>query len=378
LLGFATTLASTASPRVAVDTAGNLYVVEASTHRIRKVNADGMIVDWAGTGASGISGDGGPAIAARLSSPQSVAFDSQGNGYIADTGNNRIRKVDTNGIITTVVGRSQVTSCNSATTKAGQCFIDKSNYVGDGGDPTKAILSGPQGVAVDSPDNLVVADTGHNAIRYVDFNANTIVTIAGGVAAGTPDGPNDGRSGLGSSGFFDSTNSLYGLLNAPRGVAVDQKNGHIYITEWGNAATRELAPTNLGKYALFTPYGSGSSSGGTPSIPTGTGAATVPATLRISSSNATSVAVDSGGNVYYALAGQDKVYVMSADHTRLYIVAGGGNNDQGLNYSTGNAANIQVPAATGVAVDAKGVVYIADRTGVVKKAVCTKNCLSLQ
>ena len=75
---------------------------------------------------------------------------------------------------------------------------------------------------------------------------------------------------------------------------------------------------------------------------------------------------------------QDKVHVMTADHTRLYIVAGGGSADSGLNYTTGNAANIQVPSATGVAVDSKGVVYIADRTGVVKKLVCTKNCLPLE
>jgi sugar lactone lactonase YvrE len=378
LLGFATTLASTASPRVAVDRDGNLYIVEASTHKIRKVGSDGIIVDWAGTGASGNTGDTGLATAARLSSPQSLAFDSQGNGYIADTGNSRIRKVDTKGIITTVVGRSQVTSCNAVTTKAGQCFIDKSNYVGDGGDPLKAILSGPQGIDVDALDNLVIADTGHHAIRYVDFNANTIVTIAGGVSAGNPDGPIDGRSGLATSGYFDSTNALYGLLAAPRGIAVDRRNGHIYITEWTNSATRELAPINLGKYSLFTPYGSASNSGGTPGIPTGTGAATVPATLRISSSNATSVAVDPGGNVYYALAAQDKVHVMTADHTRLYIVAGGGSNDSGLNYTTGNSTNIQTPSATGVAVDSKGVVYIADRTGVVKKLVCTKNCLPLE
>ncbi len=377
LLGFAITLASTASPRVAVDPAGTLYIVEASTNRIRKVTSEGMIVDWAGTGASGNTGDTGAAIAARLNAPQSLAFDSHGNGYIADTGNSRIRKVDTNGIITTVVGRAQITSCNNATVKAGQCFIDKSNYVGDGGDPLKAILSAPQGVDVDALDNLVIADTGHHAIRYVDLSANTIHTIAGGVPAGTPDGPTDGRSGLGTSGFFDSTNAMYGLLNAPRGVAVDKRTGRIYVVDYGNAATRELIPTNQGKYALFTPYGSASSSGGTPAIPTGTGAATVPASLRISSSNATSVAVDSGGNVYYALAAQDKVHVMSADHTRLYIVAGGGSNDTGLNYTTGNAANIQVPSATGVAVDSKGVVYIADRTGVVKKLVCTAHCLPL-
>ena len=201
-----------------------------------------------------------------------------------------------------MVGRSQVTSCSAAVAKAGQCFIDKSNYVGDGGDPLKAVISAPQGVDVDALDNLVIADTGHHAIRYVDFAANTIKTIAGGVPAGVSR-RTDGRP-FGSRyrrAILTAPIRMYGLLNAPRGVAVDKRNGHIYIAEYGNAATRELIPTNLGKYSLFTPYGSASSSGGTPGIPTGTGAATVPASLRISSSNATSVAVDSGGNIYYAL-----------------------------------------------------------------------------
>ena len=114
-LGFNFTLTSSASPRVAVDAAGNVYITEASTNRIRQVTTDGIIHDWAGTGVAAFVGDTGPAVAARLSAPQQVAFDSAGNAYIADAGNNRIRKVDTNGIITTVVGRgSQVTSCSTA------------------------------------------------------------------------------------------------------------------------------------------------------------------------------------------------------------------------------------------------------------------------
>jgi DNA-binding beta-propeller fold protein YncE len=375
-LGFSTSLATSASPRVAVDGAGNVYTVESATNKIRKITSDGTISDWAGTGASGSTGDGGPAAVARLSSPQQVAFDSQGNAYICDTGNNKIRKVDTNGVITTVVGRAALT-CTVASSATG-CVPDKSDYVGDGGAPLNARLSGPQGIAVDSLNNLIIADTGHNSIRYVNLSSNVISTIGGGVPVGVPNGPTDGRSALGSSGYADSTNALLGLLNLPRGVAVDA-SGDIYIADYNNSANREMVPTNLGtnSYSMFTFYGSGSNSGTTPAIPTGTGAASVPARIRISSGNATSVAVDPGGNIYYALAAQDRVVVISADHSKVYIVAGGGSADTGLNYTSANAANLQTPAVTGVAVDANGVVYTADRTGLVRKLVCTKNCLPL-
>ncbi len=386
-LGFATSLGTTASPRVGVDPAGNVYVVEASLNKIRKVTSDGIISDWAGTGASGFTGDGGPAVAARLNAPQQISFDKAGNAYIADTGNNRIRKVDTTGVITTVVGRNQVTSCSNVVVQAGQCNIDKLNavnsgtvppaYTGDGGPPTGATLGGPQGVAVDSIGNLVIADSGHNSIRYADLTNNVITTIAGGVPAGTPDGPTDGRSGIGTSGQMDSTNALFGLLSNPRGVAVDT-NGNVYIADYGNSVARELVPTGVGSYSLFSFYGSGSSSGTTPSAPTGTGAPSVPARIRISNNNATSVAVDSGNNIYYALAADSRVHVISADHSRVYVVAGGGSNDTGLIYTSSNGLNTQTPAVTGVAVDSNGVVYTADRTGVVRKLVCTANCLPLK
>jgi sugar lactone lactonase YvrE len=383
-LGFNYTLTSSASPRVGVDGAGNVYIVEASTNRIRQVTADGIIHDWAGTGVSGFSGDTTAANGARLSAPQQISFDSAGNAYIADAGNNRIRKVDTNGIITTVVGRgSQITTCSAVASAAGTCAVDKSNYVGDGGPPANALLSGAQGVTVDSKGNLIIADTGHHAIRYADLTNNVITTIAGGVPAGIVNGPTDGRSGLGSSGILDSTDARYGLLNNPRGVAVD-KNGVIYIADYSNSEVRELVPNGKGGYGLFSFYGSGSGSGTTPNIPTGTGAPSVPARIRINGTNNTSVAVDPGGNTYYALAADNQVKVVTADQSRVYLVAGTtnangvGGAQTGLNYTSGNAANIQVPSVTGVAVDANGNVYTADRTGVVLKLSCTKNCLPLK
>ncbi len=383
-LGFNFTLTTTTSPRVAVDNSGNVYIVEASTNKIRQVNSSGVINEWAGTGAAASStktnGDTGPAVVAQLSAPQAVAFDSNGNAYIADTGLNRIRMVTPAGVITTVVGRNKNTTCTVAQSAAGTCNVDKSSYVGDGGAPLQAVLNGPQGVAVDSLNNLIIADTGNNCIRYVNWATNTINTIAGGTPASIVGGPTDGRSGVGNSGEFDSTNALYGLMNAPRGVAVD-KNGVIYVSDYNNPVVRELVPTGNGGYGLFSFYGSGSNSGTTPNIPTGTGAPSVPARIRINSTNNTSVAVDAGGNTYYALANDGQVKVVTADQSRAYLVAGTTNASQvggvqtGLNYTSGNAANIQVPSVTGVAVDSKGNVYTADRTGVVLKLTCTQNCL---
>ena len=210
-----------------------------------------------------------------------------------------------------------------------------------------------------------------------------ITTIAGGVPAGIVNGPTDGRSGLGSSGILDSTDARYGLFNNPRGVAVD-KNGNIYVSDYSNSEIRIMIPNGRGGYGLYSYYGSGSGSGTTPNIPTGTGVASVPARIRINGTNNVSVAVDPGGNQYYALAADNQVKVVAADQSRCYLVAGTTNANGvggvqvGLNYTSGNAANVQTPSVTGVAVDSKGNVYTADRTGVVLKLSCTKNCLPLQ
>jgi hypothetical protein len=254
--------------------------------------------------------------------------------------------------------------------------IDASSYVGDGGPATNAVLNGPQGVAIDAAGNIIIADSANHAIRMVSAATGVINTIAGGVPATIAGGPNNGRSGLGTSGYQDSTNALYALFNNPRSVAVD-KFGNIYVADYANAASRELVPTGQGGYACYTYYGSGSSSGTAPAVPTGTAQATVPAAIRMSNNNTSGVAVDAGANVYLAQAADNKLNVVSANHDRIYTVAGGGNNDSGPTI-TGTSLQTQTPTVTGVAVDSKGTVYTADRTGVVRKLVCTTNCLPLK
>jgi hypothetical protein len=150
-----------------VDSAGNLYIADWQNNRIRKVS-NGVISTVAGTGTRGFSGDGGPATSAQLAYPQSVAVDSAGNLYIADTSNSRIRKVS-NGVITTVAGDGRF------------------GFSGDNGPATSAQLNGPVGVAVDSAGNLYIADQVNQRIRKV--SGGVITTVAGGGSSIGDNGP---------------------------------------------------------------------------------------------------------------------------------------------------------------------------------------------
>jgi hypothetical protein len=134
---------------VAVDSVGNLFIADYYNNRIREVGTNGIITTVAGNGVSGYSGDGGAATNAELRNPSGVAVDSIGDLFIADEYNNRIREVDTNGIIATVAGNGG------------------GGYSGDGGYATCAALSWPSGVAVDSLGNLFIADSENNRIRKV-------------------------------------------------------------------------------------------------------------------------------------------------------------------------------------------------------------------
>jgi trimeric autotransporter adhesin len=140
---------------LAVDSEGNLFIADIGNHRIRKATARGIILTVAGNGTRGYSGDGGPATAAQFKRASGLALDSAGNLYIADSGNHRIRRVTPEGIISTVAGNET----------EGQAF--RSSFSGDGGIAAAASLNGPLGVAVDSAGNLYIADTGNNRVRKV-------------------------------------------------------------------------------------------------------------------------------------------------------------------------------------------------------------------
>ena len=150
---------------VATDRAGNVYVAEQFSHRVRRVDRDGVITTVAGSGApspdGGFAGDGGPATEARLSRPNSVAVDRYGNLFIADSGNYRIRKVDTAGRITTIAGTGTP------------------GFSGDGGPAMQAQLNIPSSLEVDPFGNLFFVDFANNRIRRIDYSG-TVTTVASG------------------------------------------------------------------------------------------------------------------------------------------------------------------------------------------------------
>ena len=192
------------------DSQGNLYIADRANHRVRKVNRKGIISTVAGNGTAGFSGDGGPATQASLKLPSGVVVDKQGNLYIADRSNNRIRKVNTKGIIQTFAGNG------------------KDGYHGDNMPALKATIDKPFGLALDKHNNLYIADRGNNRIRKVD-SSGLISTVAG-----------DG-------GFYfigDNGPAYRASIAGPTGVTVDG-NGNIYIADRSNNRIRMVDKQGL-------------------------------------------------------------------------------------------------------------------------------------
>jgi len=192
---------------VAVDASGNTYAIDCGANKIRKVDATtGIVTTFAGTGASGFGGDGGPASAARLTRPSGIAVDASGNVYISDQGNQRIRKIDiATGIINTIAGTGA------------------SGSTGDGGPATAARLSNPAGLCVDVYGNIYFADMSNNKVRVID-NSGNINTYAG----------------TGTSGFSgDGGMSNAAKLAAPTSVWTDNY-ANLYIADANNGRSRSI------------------------------------------------------------------------------------------------------------------------------------------
>ena len=203
--GSPATSASLAYPiGIAMDRAGNLFIADSDNNRIRVVSPGGIITTVAGNGAAGYSGDGGPATSASLNYPVDVAVDGAGDLFIADGGNNRVRKASPGGTITTIAG-------NGAW-----------SYSGDGGPATSAGLSA-SGVALDSAGNLFIADSSNSRIRWVS-PGGTIATVAGD---GVPGYSGDGGPATSAS------------LSYPRGLALNSA-GDLLIADYGNFRIREV------------------------------------------------------------------------------------------------------------------------------------------
>ena len=296
---------------VAVDSAGNLYIADTWSNRILKIDPTGTITTVAGTGQSGFGEDGGPAVQAQLYRPTGVAVDGSGNLYIADSGNYRIRKVDSTGTITTVAGTGQ------------------SGFDGDGGPAVQAQLRSPAGVAVDGSGNLYIADRDNHRIRKVD-PTGTITTVAG-----------TGQSGFGG----DGGPAVQAQFARPTGVAVDG-SGNLYIADSGNYRIRKVDPTGT----ITTVAGTRNTGGNR-----GDGG---PATWAILDSPA-GVAVDSMGNLYIADTLNHSIRKIDATGT-IDTIAGGRWESPGFGGDGGPAIQALLFSPSGIAADSAGHLYIAD------------------
>jgi sugar lactone lactonase YvrE len=223
--GGAATSATLGHPEdVTLDGAGNLYIADTSNGVVRKVDRNGIITTVAGNSelSPGFSGDGGPATSAALAFPDGIALDTAGNLYIADTNNNRIRKVDLAGIITTVAGSNQA------------------GYSGDAGPATSAKLSQPFGVRADAAGNLFIADSNNNVIRKVDLTGK-ITTVAGNFALGA------GYTG-------DGGPATGAQLGFPIFVSLDAA-GELFISDDDNNVVRRVDGSgNISTFVVPTPF----------------------------------------------------------------------------------------------------------------------------
>jgi sugar lactone lactonase YvrE len=295
---------------VAVDAAGELFIADWNHERVRKVDTNGIISTLAGDGDYGYSGDGGAATNASLRSPDGVAVDAFGNVFIADQYNNRVRVVGTNGIITTVAGNGG------------------SGYSGDGGAATNAMLDNATGVAVDSSGNLFFGDRGNDVVRKVDTNG-IITTVAGtGIYGYTGDGG-------------PATNANMG---EPYGIALDAA-GDLFITDGDNDVIRKVDTNGI----ITTVAGNGEYGF------SGDGGPATDATFQFPDG----VAVNAAGDLFITDAFIDRVREVDGITGTITTFAGSGAETfSDTNGVPATSATFNEP--DGVAVDAAGDVFIAD------------------
>ena len=293
---------------VALDGSGNLYVADENNHTIRKVASGGVVTTFAGLAGSYGSTDA-TGTAARFHSPTGVAVDGSGNVYVADFGNNTIRKMTSGAVVTTLAGL--------AGTAPGSTD----------GTGTAARFYSPYGVAVDGSGNVYVADFANNSLRKV--TSGGVVTTLAGLAA--------------NYGSTDGTGTV-ARFHGPYGVTVDS-SGNVYVADYNNCVIRKV--TSGG--AATTLAGLDFSGVGVPGSTDGTGSL-----ARFS--NPSGVAADGSGNVYVADTANNTIRKVTSGGvvTTLVGVAGTSGSSDG----SGSAASFNLP--TGVAVDGSGNIYVAD------------------
>jgi sugar lactone lactonase YvrE len=356
---------------VAVDGQGNFFISDLDHDVVRKIDSNGIITTVAGNGIAGFSGDGGPATEAHLNFPLGLAVDKNGNLYLADVANNRIRKVDSNGIITTFAGNGSVGLSGDggpaasaslalidqniglgspylATDTEGNLFItDSFNYrirkvdtqgviktfagstsgfSGDGGPAINAQFSFLTGITVDGTGNIFISDGGNGRIRKVDTNGN-ISTIAG----------------IGLSSFLgDGGPAVNAALNSPSGLAIDS-NGNLLIADATNERIRRVDSRGI----INTVAGNGTQGFG------GDGGPAIDAALF----SPGDVAADSLGNFFIADGHNDRIRKVDGSDTITTVAGTGLPNFSG---DGGPAIKALLDQPAGVAADSAGNVFISD------------------
>ena len=306
--GAATSAALNTPLGVEVDSVGDIFIVDENNQRIRKVDTNGIISTVAGNGSAGYSGDGGLATNAALHNPINVALDMQGNIFIADAYTQRIRKVDTNGIITTVAGNGSL------------------GFSGDGGQATNAALLYPYGVTVDSFGNIIIADKNNSRVREVGTNG-IITTVAG-----------NGGLGYSGDGVAATNTSLY----YPWGVAVDGA-GNLLIGDSSNQRIRMVGTNGV----ITTVAGNGSAGY------SGDGMAATNAYLYFPYD----LALDSAGSIYIVDYDNNRIRKVATNGIITTVV---GNGSADYSGDGGAATNASLNYPYGVALDSAGNLYIAD------------------
>jgi len=306
---------------VAFDGAGNIYIADRGNNVIRKVNTYGIISTFAGNDTAGYSGDGGNATKARLNAPYSVATDVAGNVYISDYGNNVIRIVNTAGTISTYAGNGAA------------------GFSGDNGPASAAELHNPEGIAIDTFGNLFIADANNHAVREVLSADTTIVTFAG-------TGGVFGYSGDGNA-------AVSATLHSPASVATDIY-GNVYIADYVNNAVRKVSTAGIISTFAGVGYASYSGNGG-PAAAAG---------LHFPSGVATS----GFGNVYISDQGNNTVRMVDQAGI-ISTIAGTATN--GYRGDGGNANVAEISSPKGLAIDALQRLFIADYDNNVIRVVYT-------
>ena len=351
---------------VAVDSAGDIFIADFYNNVVREVNhATGLITTVAGNGTAGYSGDGGPATAAEIDSPEGVGVDSADDLFIADSGKNVVREVNlSTGIITTVAGNGT------------------EGYSGDNGPATAAELDGPNSVAVDSADDLFIADSGNNVVRKISLSTGAITTVAGN---GT-----EGYSG-------DNGPATAAELDNPTGVAVDSADD-LFIADSGKNVVREV---NHATGLITTVAGNGTEGYSGDNGPATAAQLSKPEGVTVDSADdlfivdnsdrirevklstgiittvagnwmcgysgdggpataaelfySAGVAVDSAGDLFIADSGNDRIREMNYGTGVITTVAGGGVGGDG-----GHATAAELPYAASVVVDSVGDLFVVD------------------